>query len=563
MTSLTSSRSDGGSQQDGSAVVVALALATVVLIVIGSTSGRVLSATAGTTGLLHREQARTIAEEQLMLTLAALDAGGAEADVRSGGAVDHTVHRVLAPDLDAGRPGGNVIVAVMSRADRGHDVRQGLNVSVTVEVGTARHVASATVRPVVSIDHLLHSEFEVVDPVLRGQSRASCAATRSEGEIASGCLGTVVGPGRFDGPVHSNDAIVLAPGTTFTSILTTSHLAVGAGGRIGPALWGEDVAQAPGAAPFSLQHRSELSLPRRTRDVLEGATVTCRLRGPTLLRFDGPRVRITSPLSVPRAGDVAPEAAAVEDTIGCLGIDRAGLAGVVVAELPPQAIIEVVRDPAMDCVDHPLGLASGEDTERDWWCNGGDAFVWGRYQHARTVVAEDNVQIVWNLEPGDASSPQLAGEADLLGLVAGDSIVLRRPVGRPVRRVAPFGLNLAFAGAQQPPFGAHPLDAPNATTTTWDSPRIVAALAALRGSVTVQNPFRGQPHPGPLRFVGSQASRFRGVLAWEERNSSGTLIGTMGYPTEWSYDRRFVSTGPPAMPLTGDGTILILELDVG
>lgn len=563
MTSLTSRRPDDASDQDGSAVLIALVLATVVLIVIGATSGRVLSVISGTTGMLHREQARTIAEERLMLTLAALDAGGAEAAVRSGGAVDDTVHHVLEPDLDAGRPGGDVIVAVSSRADRGHDIRQGLHVTVTVQIGTARHVASATVRPLVSIDHLLLSEFEVVDPLLRGQSRASCAATRSEGEPAPGCLDAVVGPGVFDGPVHSNDAIMLAPDTTFTSALTTSHLAFTAGGGIGPALEGDVIAHAPGAAPFGLQHRSELALPRHTRDVLQGTVVTCRLRGPTLLRFDGPRVRITSPRSVPRPDEGAPGDASSAGTIGCLGIDRAGLAGVVVAELPPRAVIEVVRDPAMDCVDHPLGLAAGEDTERDWWCNGGDAFVWGRYQNARTVIAEDNVQIVWDLEPGDAIGPQVAGEADLLGLVAGDSIVLRRPVGRPVRRFAPFGANLAFAGAQEPPFGAYPLDAPNAIATTWDSPRIVAALAALRGSVTVQNPFRGQTHPGPLRIVGSQASRFRGVLAWEERNSSGALIGTMGYPSEWSYDRRFESTGPQAMPLTGHGTIRILELDVG
>jgi len=235
----------------------------------------------------------------------------------------------------------------------------------------------------------------------------------------------------------------------------------------------------------------------------------------------------------------------------------------VTVELPPRTLIEVVRDPLHDCVDHPLGIEHGEDTERDWWCSGGDAFVWGRYRGAHTVLAEDYVQIVWDLEPGDSAGAESALGNDLLGLVAGDSIVLRRPVGRPVRRTAPYGLNLAFSGPGIAPFGAYPLDAPTAVPMTWDEPRIVASLAALRGSVGVQNPFRGQVHPGPVRLEGSLAMRFRGVFSWEDRNDSGTLLGDMGYGLDLVYDRRLLTRTPPAMPLTDGGAVRIIALDAG
>lgn len=550
-------------RQDGSAVVIALALAAVMLVVTGASAGRVVSATSGAAGMLKREQARTLAEHTLVHALAELDAGVAAGAVRRGAPFDAHSVRTVAPDATTGLPGATLTVSITTAAGREHDPRQLLRVDVVADIGSASHMASATVRPLLSIDHLLFSEYEVVDPALRQEPRASCAATRAEGDRAVGCISTVIGPGVLDGPVHSNDAITLAPGVTVTSELTTSHLARTVDGRVGPALWGGEVAGAPVGAPFGLGHRSELSLPRETRTVRHGASVTCRLRGPTLLRFDGPRVRITSPRSVARVGETVPDGASSADAIGCLGLDRATFAGVAVVHLPHRAVIEVVRDDVTDCVDHPLGLATGEDTERDWWCTGGDAFVWGRYSGARTVIAEDNVQIVWDLEPGDAIAARPADYGDLLGLVAGDSVVLRRPVGRPIRRTAPYGLNLAFAGAHTPPFGAHPLDAPNDVATTWDSPSIVAALAALRGSITIQNPFRGQLHPGPLRVEGSLAGRFRGVLSWEERNSSGALLATMGYPVELTYDRRLTTTAPPAMPLTGDGTIRILELDVG
>lgn len=265
----------------------------------------------------------------------------------------------------------------------------------------------------------------------------------------------------------------------------------------------------------------------------------------------------SSPLTAAAAGTVS------ERSVGCLDVDLATLDAFVAIALPEQAVIEVVRDERPGCVGHPLGIPPGEDADRSWSCAAGDAFVWGRYAGRRTVLAEDDIQIVWDVEPGDAAAPAPLERGDLLGLVAGDSVVLRRPVGRPNRRVAPLGPNLPVFGPGLPPFGAYPLDAPSEVPVTWDRPRIVAALAALRGSVTLQNPFLGQQHPGPLEIVGSVAARFPGVLAWEERTSTGTLIGETGYPAVLRYDRRLLLDAPPLLPMTDGGGLRILHRDLG
>ena len=306
-------------------------------------------------------------------------------------------------------------------------------------------------------------------------------------------------------------------------------------------------------------HRPLIALPRSTAEVLAGVDVTCRFRGPTRIRLDGPRMRVTSPRSVPRPG----EASVAGREIGCLGIERAELGGVVVVTLPERAVIEVVRDDRTDCLAHPLGLGPFDDLNREWWCSGGDAFVWGRYRGSRTIVAEDHVQILWDLEPGDAASPGEAAAEDLLGLVAGDSIVLRRPVTRTGRFPAVYGTNIAFAGPGIAPFGAFPDDAPVATASRWEHPRIHASLVALGGSVGVQHPFRGQLASGPLTVVGSVAGRFGGVTFWQQRGPDGSLLGEMGYRTELTHDPRLGSTSPPAMPVIDGGLMRILELDPG
>ena len=527
--------------QTGSALAVAVAIAGVLLVLGSTVAARGIGSGRIALGHEQRTVARTVAEHALEDALRSLGGG----DIRR--AIARRSETVIGPMPVA--PVATSIALGDARVDL--DVSRGPTpdehlVEVSATIGSERHVARAHVRPFLAADHVLMLEHRSVDPALLHLPRISCTFPDGDVRRSPACRDAVLELGSLDGPVHLNEGGVLGSATGRGPLFTRS--------RPPDAL--DD--GAPDGSLGDASHRPDLSLPRSIGEVVGDASVTCRFRGPTLLRFDGTMVRVRSPRSVPQEG-------ASDDgrPVGCLGVDPAALIDVVAIELPPDAVIEVVRDERDDCTVHPLGIPPEEDVDRAWSCSSGDAFVWGRYAGRRTVLAEDDIQIVWDVEPGDAAGPVAPAGDDLMGLVAGDSIVLRRLVGRPVRRIAPLGRNLPIAGSGVPPFGMHPLDAPSDAPVTWDRPRVVASLAALRGSVTLQNPFLGEPHPGPLEIVGSLAARFPGVLAWEERTSRGALVGTTGYPVVLRYDRRLLLDAPPLVPMTDGGALRILHRHVG
>jgi hypothetical protein len=531
----------------GSAVTAALVFALIVGVVAAMAATRTIGSVSGSLGAVDRATARTLSELAVTAALAELGDGSLSGSVRAGRAIDATVP----VDVTGLVPPGSRVVTVVADV-RGDVPRERVLIEGFAAVGPAEHRTSIVARPLLSVDAVWLTEHEVVDPALLGAARSDCAWSHGDSRRDAACLAAALGPGSIRGPVHSNDALDAGSASWLEASVSTAFVVAGPEGHPVPTLRGSGAVTSGAPAPT---FRPAVGLPRTIAEVAAGVDVTCRFRGPTLLRFDGTRVRVTSPGSVPRAGDATDPSSA----FGCLGIDRSMLDGVVELVLPERAVIEVVRDDLRDCVDHPLGLTREEDFSRDWWCNGGDAFVWGRYRGARTVLAEDSVQIVWDLEPGEASGGAPGADEDLLGLVAGDSIVIRRPVTRPVRRVAPFGLNVAFAGPDIPPFGSFPQDAPVASAVTWDAPRIVASLAALRGSVTVQNPFLGVESPGPLSVEGSIAGRFSGVYAWEVRATNGVVLGRMGYPIAFGHDERLTRVAPPAMPVTDGGRMRVLR----
>jgi hypothetical protein len=514
--------------QDGSVIVAATAFIVILGVVVGAAAARSASVSAGALGAHERVVARTAAEHGLRIALGDLEANPSRIDILRRAVLDRPL------EIDRAMADGSTVdeVGLTAHARSSATGSDRVVVSVDVSVGAAAATASSVVRPRLTSDLLLMTEHRALDPALHGVPRAACMHPLGHPRRDARCLDAALAVAAVDGPVHTNEVPVAAmPGGG--AVVTTS-------------------ARVPG-----VRHRSELELPRSVGAVVGDLPVTCRFRGPTLLRFDGPTVRVRSPRSVPRAEEPSDPSL----SIGCMGVDRTLLAQVVAIELPERAIIEVVRDDDTACFTHPLGISAEEDAVMDWMCDSGDAFVWGRYRGARTVLAEDSVQIAWDVEPGDATSAAPLADGDVLGLVAGDSIVLRRPVGPPEGE-AWFGVNIAFAGPGIPPFGPFPLDAPTSAPTTWAAPRVVAALAALRGSVTVQNVFRGQEHAGGITVVGSVASRFTPVSLWEHF-FWGTPFGSTGYVLDLRYDPRLDIDPPPAMPMVDGGRLRIIELDVG
>lgn len=527
-----------GAGENGSTLVVAVLLATVLALLGGGLVVRASAALAGAEGAEDRLRARLRAEQELEAAIRASGSGELLAAVRG---------RVI-PITEAVSAGGDV--TVRTGPGTTPDER---NLEVQVRVGSAAHSARARVRPFLTADHLLLLEHRVIDPVLLGLGRSACTPPVGDPRRSPSCRDATVGPGTLDGPVHAEDGVAFDAATIVMSDVTSGLIVTRADGTVAASL-GQDLDASPG--PSRVGHRSGIALPRDIDAVRGSAPVTCRFRGPTVIRFDGATVRVRSPLSAPHPGDGG------GDAVGCMGVDRDLLDDFTPIALPSDAVIEVVRAASSACAAHPLGLGV-EDVDRPWACDAGTAFVWGRYRGRRTVLAEDHIQIVWDLEPGDATQAVARAGGDLLGLVAGDSVVLRRPVGRPIRGIAPLGTNVAFAGPDIPPFGGYPWDAPSATAVTWDRPQVVASLVALRGSVTVQNPLLGQPHAGPLVIEGSLAARFPGLFAWESRSSTGTLIGETGYDVVLRYDQRLTSDAPLLLPITDLARLRIVHRDVG
>lgn len=532
--------------EGGSAIVAVVSLSLLLAVVAVSMTARVVGGTRATLGALEREQAFAAAEAGLAATLERFVTDPLARDVLAGLGVPSTLDRSWHVPAGLASDTGRESVARVRITRPGPDE---LRVVVSGRSGGSVRALEASVRPRSVADHVWLTDVEVLDPVVLGVMRGRCTTHGGPEELVdTECLSTSYGAeARFDGPFHSNDVVRASGATRFESTATSALLAVGADGALsaGFAL-SEPLAHPP---PFGLGFRSRIDVAHAASEVIPPLGPTCRLRGPTVLRFDGAAVRVRSPLSVLQgAGGSLP--------LGCNGVDLTLLETFTTIGLPERAIIEIVPADPTACGEHPLGIGLDDDRVLERRCFAGDAFVWGEFVGQRSVVAHDDVVLLWDVVPRDG----LDDVRSVAALIAGDSIVVRRPVTAPLRVVAPFGRNAPFAAPGSAPYGAWPSDAPNASATTWDAPRFVATLVALRGSFRIENPTWGQEHLGPVTVVGSLTQRFRGPLRWERRTVSGASQGRMGYDLDLIYDRRLLHMTPPSLPGTGDPTLRLLSL---
>lgn len=534
------------SDERGSAIVAVISLSLLLAVVAVAMTARIVGGTRATLGALEREQAIAVAEASLASTLERFVTDPIALEVLAGlaapSALDRSWHVPAGLVSDAG---GEILARVLVTRPEPDELR----VVVSGRSGASVRALEASVRSRSVADHVWLTDLEVLDPVVLGVMRGRCTSHGGPEELLdSACVAASYGAeARFDGPFHSNDLVRASGATRFESIATSALLRIDPDGALaaGFALSGP-LAQPP---PFSLGFRSRIDVAHEAAEVVPMLGPTCRLRGPTVLRFDGAAVRVRSPLSAqPGAGASPP--------LGCNGVDLALLGAFTTIALPERAIIEIVPADPTTCGEHPLGIGQDDDRVLERRCFAGDAFVWGEFVGQRSVVAHDDVVLLWDVVPRGG----VDDVRSVAALIAGDSIVLRRPVTAPLRVVAPFGQNAPFAAPGHAPYGPWPLDAPNASATTWDAPRLVATLVALRGSFRIENPTWGQEHLGPVTVVGSVTQRFRGPLQWERRTVSGALQGRMGYELALTYDRRLLQVTPPSLPGIGDPTLRLLSL---
>jgi hypothetical protein len=531
--------------EGGSAMVAVISLSLLLAVVAVAMTARIVGGTRATLGALEREQAFTAAEAGLAATLERFVTDPIARDVLAGLGAPSTLDRPWHVPAGLKSDTGDESVA------RVHITRpepDELRVVVSGRSGSSVRALEAAVRRRSVADHVWLTDVEVLDPVVLGVMRGRCTSHGGPEVVDADCLSTSYGSeARFDGPFHSNDLVRASGATRFESTATSALLTVGPDGAAsaGFALSGPH-AQPP---PFGLGFRSRIDVAHEASEVIPPLGPTCRFRGPTVLRFDGAAVRVRSPLSA-QPGPVG------SLPLGCNGVDLSLLETFIPIALPERATIEIVPADPTACGEHPLGIGQDDDRVLERRCFAGDAFVWGEFVGQRSIVAHDDVVLLWDVVPRDG----VDDGRSVAALIAGDSIVLRRPVTAPLRVVAPFGRNAPFAAPGYAPYGAWPLDAPNASATTWDAPRFVATLVALRGSFRIENPTWGQEHPGPVTVVGSLTQRFRGPLRWERRTVSGALQGRMGYDFELIYDRRLLLLTPPSLPGIGDPTLRLLSL---
>jgi hypothetical protein len=158
---------------------------------------------------------------------------------------------------------------------------------------------------------------------------------------------------------------------------------------------------------------------------------------------------------------------------------------------------------------NPIGYPIANDITQ-YQCRTGDVFLSGTLKGQLTIASENNITIVWHTQYNGG----VAG-TDLLGLVANNFIEVYHPVDA-------SGNNLNANGSSK-----------------FSDPIIQAANLSVQHSVRVQNYRIGSPL-GNLNVTGVIAQRYRGIV--------GTFSGnnpTSGYAKNYVYDSRLKYLSPP------------------
>jgi len=444
-----------------------------------------------------------------------------------------------------------------------------LRLRSTGRVGQTTRTVVADLKQAGFIDFLYFTDYEVSDPQLTG---SSCTPAYAWAVAARpGCTSIQFGSADvFDGPVHSNDTLVIC-GATFNGVVTSSKTDT-------PRYSTPDGCGTPGfAVAGSPAYAKNVPMPATNSKLLQETrsdiptTVPrpgCLYTGPTTITFnaDGtmtvysPWTRATNTKNDPAtAGSAAPGCGTPGTTAGggTLGSPGGQTLPVVANNLIyVQDVPAATSDPnwskdlpkqysctsaegarAGNGVGFPAAGETPPSTSGDttsYSCTKGDVFVKGVVKGNVTVAAANYVYVTGDLTYADAAK-------DMLGLVGQNAVYVYNPV-KSVTTVENYTDTCYYWYG-----GAYRCTKQREVTVSQlldrsKSDRVIqAAILSVAHTFTVQNYNQDSGYTkGKLRITGAIAQKFRGPVA---TTSGGVLV--TGYAKAYSYDARMAFMAPP------------------
>ncbi len=416
----------------------------------------------------------------------------------------------------------------------------------TGKANNATRTVMATFRRRSFIDYLYFTDYETSDPAAypngnnsnnSAWAQTNCAMHYYEGRNGgppydnSHCVDlNFVSGDVINGPVHSNDAMLMCGSPTFNSTVTTSYQGTGS-----PVKRYRTNTTCSGTPTFAVagspKYADPLTMPPSNLAIKTNADATlggtgCLFTGPTSITLNATgTMTVVSPFT---NWPASPNNCQPGTNI----------------PLPSNGVIYVQNVPAVttdpnytaSCitstqiggtatVQHPLGYPQRYDIS-SYGCMNGDVFLKGTLKGRLTIAADNNIDIIGNVTDQGGT-----GGSDLLGLVANNYVEIYHPVGD-------CGSGSAPCDNGSKNNGYYNLDdLAGGLTTSFNNPTVQAALLSVNHSFRVPNYTYGDDAPlGTISLTGAVAQKYRGPV--------GTS-GSSGYLKSYTYDQRMKYQSPP------------------
>ncbi len=393
-------------------------------------------------------------------------------------------------------------------------------VTSTGKVVDRKRTVQATLRRRSFLDYLYFTDYETQDPASytgspysANQAQVYCSKHYYDGRNSNCSDIQFISADTINGPLHSNDAILMCGTPTFNGNTSTSWNTSGK-------RWRDNcpTSHPNFANPGDPAYLPPLSLPPSNSAIQNETTPAnggCLYTGPTRIKLlSSGQMTVKSPLSL-ETNNSCP-------TNGTGNLPSNGVIYV-------QNVPSVKSDPNytkrcsfnVNGEKHPLGLPIANDTT-SYGCFDGDVFIEGTLKGRLTVAADNNIDVTWNLTYQGGS-----GGTDLLGLIANNYI----EVWHPVRCSSGYTSSSCNLDANFP--------GESARNNPFTNPTIQAAMLAVNHSVRNQNWDVGGP-TGTFSVTGVIGQRYRGPVG----TGSGGSIAT-GLAKNYQYDQRLKYQSPP------------------